>query len=365
MRSPGIIHNLFRHWGAVAALAFVLAIVSAAHSPAPAQERPRPIVFHTQTMGTWASLTVVTADSAAVAKTAYEALVVLHHVDSLMSNWTTTSEVARINREAARGDITIHPEVADVLEFALDVGRKSGGAFDITIEPLVRTWGFLGGTPRVPSQKEIDAAFEFVGQDKVRFDAEANTLRFARDGVKIDLGGIAKGYGVDRVAKVLRSSGVTDALVDLSGNMVALGDAAGRHGWAVGVRDPSGHHPWLASVVLEDEAVATSGDYEQFVGAGGKRYGHILDPRTGSSARGLASVTVVAAQAMTADAWSTALFVLGPAEARRVAHERADLAVILIEPGGDGEAIVWVEEQLRSRFKPATELETTLDVRFF
>jgi thiamine biosynthesis lipoprotein len=325
----------------------------------------RPVIFRTQTMGTWASLTLVTADSASVADLAYESLLVLHRVDSLMSNWTDVSEVARINREASRSNVVVHPEVVDVLGFAFQVGRESGGTFDITIEPLVRTWGFIGGTPRVPSQEEIDAALEIVGQDKIRFDPDVGELRFTKAGVKVDLGGIAKGYGVDCVADLLRRAGVTDALVDLSGNMVALGNAAGRKGWTVGVRDPSGEHPYIARIVLEGEAVATSGDYEQFVDAGGKRHGHILDPRTGWSARGLSSVTVVADRAIVADAWATALFVMGPEEARRVAKEREDLSVVLLEPTDNGEYTVWVEEQLRQRFSPADGLDAALTIKYF
>jgi thiamine biosynthesis lipoprotein len=341
-------------------------IIVTTAAPASSQyKRVGPVVFQTQTMGTWASLTVVTADSAGVADLAYESLVVLHRVDSLMSNWTDVSDVARINREASRKRVVVHPEVAEVLAFALQVGRESGGAFDITIEPLVRAWGFLGGTPRVPSQHDINAALELVGQDNLDFHHRDGTLKFTKDNVRIDLGGIAKGYGVDRVAQLLRRFGVADALVDLSGNMVALGNAAGRTGWTLGVRDPSGTHPYLARIVLENEAIATSADYEQFVDADGKRYGHIIDPRTGWSARGLASVTVVADQAMVADAWATALFVLGPKEARRIARERDDLSVILIAPTENGGYIAWVEEALGSRFSVVDDLDFTLTVKYF
>jgi thiamine biosynthesis lipoprotein len=217
----------------------------------------------------------------------------------------------------------------------------------------------------VPTQEETDAALELVGPDKLRFDSDAGTLHFIRDGVKIDLGGIAKGYGVDRAADVLRSAQVTDALLDLSGNMFALGNAAAHKGWWVGIRDPSGERSHLARLRLLDEAVATSGDYEQFVDADGKRYGHILDPRTGWSARGLSSVTVVTSQAMVADAWATALFVLGPAAARQVARDREDLAVVLIEPRDNGKDIIWIEEQLRPRFELREECTATHTVHSF
>jgi thiamine biosynthesis lipoprotein len=316
-------------------------------------------------MGTWATLTVVTTDSASVTKTAGESLAVLHFVDSLMSNWTETSETARINREAGIQTLTIHPDVADVIAVAQEVASASGGAFDMTIEPLVRLWGFLGGTPRVPGNQEITEVLKDIGWDKLDFNPEDRTIRFAGNNIRIDLGGIAKGYGVDRVAAVLADAGLTDALIDLSGNMVALGDAPDHPGWAVGIRDPAGRVPWLARLELYNEAVATSGDYEQFVDDAGRRYGHILDPRTGWSATGLSSVTVVCKRAVLADAWATALFVLGPEEARRIAANRDDLSVILIEPGDNGAAILWVEEFLRERFDLVDEVKSTHTVRYF
>jgi thiamine biosynthesis lipoprotein len=341
-----------------AAITFCILVVALACGA----QTPRPVVFRTQTMGTWASLTLVTADSAAVADAAYDALVVLHRVDSLMSNWTESSEVTRINRAAANEPVVVQPEVARVIAFALEVARESGGAFDITVEPLVRAWGFLGGTPRVPAKEEIDAALRHIGYENLRFDPETRTLRRTEDGARVDLGGIAKGYGVDVVAEVLRERGVTNALVDLSGNMVAMGDAAGHDGWTVGIRDPSEERDYLARLRLFNQAVATSGDYEQFVDEDGTRYGHILDPRTGYSARGLSSVTVVADRAMACDAWATALFVLGPDAARNAARERDDLSVVLIEPTETGD-IIWVEEALRDHFRLAEGLVAT--VRFF
>jgi len=347
---------------------FVICAILAITSPLPANAGGgdvRNVQFRTRTMGTWGSLLIATTDSASVSDIAYRTLLAFHHVDSLMSNWTNDSEVARITREAPSHTITIHPEVAAVLAAAERVSRESGGAFDITVEPLVRLWGFIGGPARVPAQKEIDAALAVTGHDKIQFDEEAGTLRFARAGVSIDLGGIAKGYGVDLAADVLRDAGVANALVDLSGNMFAIGNAATHDGWSVGVRDPAGEHPYLARILLHEEAVATSGDYEQFVDENGKHYGHILDPRTGWSARGLSSVTVIAPRAALADAWATALFVLGAEDARRFAHERSDLSVVLIEPFENGKDIIWVEEQLRSRFVLEPTLEGTMVVRYF
>lgn len=325
----------------------------------------RTIPFRTRTMGTWGAIDIVTADSAAVADPALASLLVFHHVDSLMSNWTETSEVARINREAGNGPITIDREVAAVVACALDVSRATKGAEDITVEPIVRLWGFLGGTRRVPSADEIKAVLPRVGYQKIRLDPAASTIAFARDDVRIDLGGIAKGYAVDGAADVLRKAGITNALVDLTGNMMAIGSAPGHDGWVVGVRDPSRQDAHLLRVHLHDEGISTSGDYEQFIDAGGKRYGHIMDPRTGAPAQGVSSVTVVSKNALTCDAWDTGLFVLGSEKARRIAKARDDIAIIVIEPAAGGHFLIWIEDSLRKNVEIDAATTASCDIRYF
>src|SRR5689334_5128134 len=163
----------------------------------------RTIPFRTKTMGTWGTVNVVTSDSSAVADPALASLLVFHHVDSLMSNWTQTSEVARINREAGKGAITIDPEVAAVIARSLEVSQATHGAEDITVEPLVRLWGFLGGTPRLPKSEEIKSVLPRIGYQNIHLDAKTPTIALSRD-VRVDLGGIAKGYAVDGAAAVLR-----------------------------------------------------------------------------------------------------------------------------------------------------------------
>lgn len=316
-------------------------------------------------MGTWGAVTIVTTDSTAVADAALASLLAFHRVDSLMSNWTQTSDVAHINRDAGTSTVSVHPEVATVVAAALEVARETRGAQDITVEPLVRLWGFLGGKPRVPSQKEIDVVLPRVGYDKVRFDARASTIAFKKPDTRIDLGGIAKGYAVDMAAAVLAQHGVTDALVDLTGNMRAAGNGPGHDGWVVGVRDPSGKRAHLLSVRLENQAISTSGNYEQFLESNGKRYGHIIDPRTGWPAEGPLSVTVVSASAMTCDAWDTGLFVLGSAEARRIAKARDDISIILVEPASNARFLIWIEESLRPRIIIDRDTAASHDVRYF
>jgi thiamine biosynthesis lipoprotein len=338
---------------------------SSSGAPGGASGALRSVVFPGRAMGTYTRVVLVASDSAAVAPFARIALEVFARVDSLMSNWTTVSEVARLNREAAAGPTPVHPEVARVIQTSLEVWRDSEGANDITVEPLVRAWGFIGGPPRVPTPEEVAAAFRLVGARQLHFDAARRTLRFERPGVKIDLGGIAKGYSVDVVVDSLKAHGVTNALVEISGNMVGLGAPVGANQWRIGIRDPRDRLPYFARIELRDQAVSTSGKYQQFVAQGGKTYGHIMDPRTGRPAEGLISVTVVAPTAMACDAWDTPLFVLGLAEAKRKAKERGDLSVVLVEPGVGGVDTVWVESDLKDRFILEPSARPLFQVEYF
>jgi len=348
---------------ALTAVAFLTAtLVAAVSGDAPAR---RAVNYPTRTMGTYANAILVTADSAASAADARVVHRVLARVDSLMTNWTTTSEVARINRVAGSRRTRVQREVAAVLDTSLRLWRESGGAFDITVEPLVRLWGFLGGPKRVPSEQEIAAVMPRVGAGHVHYNPRTRMVRFDRRDVRIDLGGIAKGYGVEVAAESLRARGVTDALVDLSGNMHALGHPPDADGWRIGIRDPRDRMQYFARLTLHDESISTSGQYEQFVAANGRTYGHILKPRTGHPVEGLISVTVVAASAFETDAWDTPLFVLGPAAAKRKARANPRIAAVLVAPGTAGVDTVWVEEALRGRFSLLTEADSLFRVRYF
>lgn len=325
-----------------------------------------PFAWTARTMGTYVRVTLRTDDSVGAAPFVARALAVFQRVDSLMSNWTTTSEVARINREAALAPTIVHPEVGVVIEASLRLWRESGGANDITVEPLVRAWGFLGGERRVPSDAEIEAALARVGARRVRYEPATRTLRFDDPGVRIDLGGIAKGYAVDVAAESLRAHGCTSALVDLSGNMAAIGSAPGSvRGWRIGIRDPRDRVPYVARLAIKDECISTSGQYEQFIARDGRTYGHIMDPRTGRPAAGLISVTVVSPSAMECDGWDTPLFVMGPDAARRKARELGRLDAVLIQPGAGTVDTLWVESTLRDRLILEPAARAFIRLRYF
>jgi thiamine biosynthesis lipoprotein len=318
---------------------------------APSTPARRSVTWAMHTMGTYAHVVLVSADSAADAPRAAIAESVLARIDSLMSNWTTTSEVARLNREAGHATTTVEPQVAVVIDSSLALWHESDHTFDITVEPMMRAWGFLGGPKRVPSDDEQREAFRHVGAQRVHFDRARRTIRFDDDSVHIDLGGIAKGYAVEVAAQALAKAGVTDALVDLTGNMAALGHPADSDRWRIGIRDPRDRMPYFARIsLLPGEAISTSGKYEQFIAKDGKTYGHIMDPRTGHPADGLISVTVISRSAFTCDSWDTPLFVLGATDACRKAKAHSDFAAVLVSPGSDGIDTVFVESSLADRF---------------
>jgi thiamine biosynthesis lipoprotein len=302
-------------------------------------------------MGTYGRVTLVTHEPAAAATLAESAFGVFRHVDRTMSNWTETSEVARINREAGSRATAISADVATVIAEALRVWALSDGAFDITLEPLVRAWGFLGGSRRVPTAAEAAAAFARVGSERIRLDRSAGTIAFTDPATRIDLGGIAKGFAVDRAAETLAARGVRDALVDLTGNMRAIGTPADAPAWRIGIRDPHDRMTHFARLhIPAGHGISTSASYEQFILHDGKPYGHLLDPRTGKPAEGFSSVTIVAPTALEAEGWSTALFVLGPRDAKRLAPSAQGVAFICVEPRLDGPDRVWVSAALRERF---------------
>ncbi len=243
----------------------------------------------------------------------------VERVEALLSNYRPSSELSRINREAARAPVVTDPEMFAFLEEAFGLSRRSEGAFDITVGPLARAWGFFRGAGRLPTRVELAAARRAVGWRKVQLDSTARTVRFLAPGVQLDPGAIGKGYAVDRVIALLRDAGVESALVDAaSSTLAALGAPPGQPGWRVYVPRPGGRAPSISTVLLRDLSLSTSGSTAQFFRAGGRTYSHIFDPRTGRPVEGILQDTVVAPSAAASDALSTALFVLGPEAGRKL-----------------------------------------------
>jgi len=283
-------------------------------------------------MGTRGTITIYGLPEEEAGEAAAEATREMHRIESVMSTWKDDSEISRLNRGSEGKPFEVSKELAGLLEKARVFSEKTSGAFDVTAMPLVRLWGFQGGEAKLPTDEELAAALARTGWRKMRVDLEASTVTLL-DGAQIDLAGIGKGYAVDRCAAILRERGVSSALVDLGGNMFAIGSPPGRDFWAIGIRDPEDPSGVIGKLLLSDEAVATSGNYENFVVIEGKRYGHIVDPRTGMTVDHVLGVTVVARTATESDALSTALFVLGPEDSRGIPEAFPGVRAVFALPG--------------------------------
>jgi thiamine biosynthesis lipoprotein len=270
----------------------------------------------------------------------------LDEVDSLEDQLTIfreSSEVSLINREAAAGPVRVERSLFSLLLLCRELCRETGGAFDITSGPLSRCWGFLRRQGRIPEFNEIEEAKAVVGDDKLLFDCESRTVRFARPGVEINLGSIGKGYALDRIAAIMRKR-VRSALLSAGSSSIrAIG--GGDDGWMVGVRHPGDKKRRLAVARLRDAALSTSGSEEQFFEYGGKRYGHIIDPRTGWPADRVSSVTVIAPSAAVADALATAFYVGGPELAAGYCDAHPGVLVLMLKSGADRPVIFGANNQ--------------------
>ena len=281
----------------------------------------------------------------------------LERVNRLMSTYDTTSEIARFNRHGSTQPFPMSAELIEALAMAREVSERSGGAFDATVAPLVEAWGFGLGAgidgPRAPRPSETDLVRlrERLGYERVIVDRATGTASKTHPETRVDLSGIAKGYGAEAVSAGLAELGLTSFLVEVGGELAAVGTRAGRP-WRVGIERPDDEPGIWGTVELSDEGIATSGDYRDYYEEGGVRYAHIIDPRTGRPVvvRG-ASVSVVHPSAAMADAWATALAVLGPDEGYEVARREGLAAVFVYAVEGGVRSSVTPE--LGARFTAA------------
>lgn len=233
----------------------------------------------------------------------------IKRIEGLLSKYDPLSEISRLN---AAGKLKVSPETFFIVKKAKEFSEESKGAFDITVGPLVGLWGFKDKDYRVPSEAKIKDALRLVGSDKIVLQEGANVVKLKTPGMVLDLGAIAKGYAVDKAVARLKAAGIKNCLINAGGEIYCMGVRSGSRLWKVAVQDPRGD-ALRGGMELKDSAVATSGDYEQYFIKDGKRYAHIIDPRTGyPAASRVSSVTVTGPDCLGADALATAFFVLGP-----------------------------------------------------
>ncbi len=252
----------------------------------------------------------------------------IERLDALLSTARKESEVASINAASMETEgemFALSEDSIALLTASLYLNEETGGAFDITIYPLMQLWGFPTKEYRVPSDDEIAGTLALVGSDRISFDPEEGEMSFPMKGMEIDFGGIAKGYAAERILQIFRDAGITSGLVSLGGNVQTLGTKPDGSPWKIAIQNPYGEENYLGVLQAADKAVVTSGGYERYFEENGKRYHHILDPATGCPAdSGLLSVTIINDDGMMADGLSTALFVMGEEKAVEFWRNHAD-----------------------------------------
>lgn len=248
-------------------------------------------------------------------------------IEDLLSKYKNESEISRLNKNVA---LVVSPDTLYVIKEAKKIWMVTAGIFDITIGTLMDIWGFTDRDYKVPTESQIKEALRLVGSDKILIDEDKRQINFGLEGMKIDLGGIAKGYAVDCAIKKLKKAGVKSCLVNAGGDIYCLGDKFGKP-WNVAIQNPRGKGV-IDCFKLKDKAVATSGDYEQYFINEHKRYSHIFNPKTGYPVDpGVISVTVIASNCLTADALATSIFVLGKQKGEELAKRFANVEVRIIE----------------------------------
>ncbi len=305
-------------------------------------------------MGTRVSMNVhvgATGDAAGAGRAIQTAFDTMARIETMMSEWQPQSELSQLNDAAAAGmagPVKISPELLEVLSAAAEVSKNTHGAFDITFHGVGQLWSFEPGS-HPPTRAQVREKLPLVDWSQVTLDAMAGTAMLRKPGMRIGLGAIAKGYAVDRASGVLRDAGFRDHIVEAGGDTFVSGAKAGQ-AWVVGVQDPDAKGT-LGALPMRDRAVVTSGDYQRFFEFEGARYAHILDPRTGWPLKARdspKSVTLVASSTMRADAYCTAVAVMGAAKGLQFVESRPDLEAVIVQPDGT----VAVSSGLRSVYVP-------------
>jgi len=314
----------------------IIACVLGVGSAQPEGQTPARFTLTQREMGVPVTTILYAPDEATATAAGRAAFQRIHELDAVLSDYDPESELRRVERTADAGKpVAVGADLFRVLARAQALARQSDGAFDVTVGPVARVWRRARQRGGFPLAERLDPARERVGYDLLRLDPEARTVTFTKPGMHLDFGGIGKGYAVDEALRVLREHGIGRALVDAGGDM-ALGDPPpGQLGWRIGIARLKADAPPSRVLRLKQTAVATSGDLWQYVEIRGRRYSHIIDPRTGKPLTERSSVTVVAPEGMTADGLASALSVLGPEKGLALVDATPGAAaLIVLAPGG-------------------------------
>jgi thiamine biosynthesis lipoprotein len=282
-------------------------------------------------MGTLVEITVSHSDPEVIQTVTTEAFNEMQRIEGLMSTYIPDSEISRINRVAGQQAVAVSPEVEEVIREGIFWSEQSNGAFDITVEPLVQLWDFDGEKEFIPGESTIRKTASLVNYRNI--EIKDHTVRLKNRGMAINVGGLAKGYAVDRAISILRSK-VSSGIVNAGGDLYAFGQKSKQNSWTIGLQHPRKPQDLLAAFAVKNQAVATSGDYQRYFMKDGVRYHHIFDPQTGRPARLMISTTIITTEVMDADALATAVFVMGPDKGIEWVDSMANIEAMLVLEDG-------------------------------
>lgn len=301
-----------------------------------------------KTMGTQVTITARASDESVALKAYKDAFEEFDRLDAMMTVWRDTSDVARLNAAAGKAAVKVSPETMQVILRARKFSEVSGGKFDVTFGALSGLWKFdHDQDDNIPDPAEVKRRLQLIDYRQLTVDEKASTAKLEKAGMRAHLGGIGKGYAVDEAVAILRKAGLTDFMVQAGGDLYVSGTRGDRP-WRVGIRDPRGPpQRYFAAAEVENGTFSTSGDYERFFLADGVRYHHIIDPMTGRPAQGPRSVTVMAQDALSADALSTSVFLMGPEAGMALIESIEGAGAVIV----DKDNKVLISERLKGKIK--------------
>jgi thiamine biosynthesis lipoprotein len=279
-------------------------------------------------------LTVVAKDTIQANTLIDDGIAEVKRIENLISDWIPTTLISEINRNAGIRPVKVTPELYDLVERAIKISEITSGAFDISYASMDRIWKFDGSMKAMPTDEAIKKSVAKIGYKKIILDAQERTIFLKEAGMKLGLGGIGQGYIADRVNELLVSKGCQSGLINVSGDIKAWGKQPNGESWTVAIVNPVNKNKVFATFPLENSAVETSGNYEKYVTFNGKRYSHIIDPRTGYPASGVVSVSVFAKQTEVADALATGVFVLGVDVGLNLVNQLKGIGCIIVDDQG-------------------------------
>jgi len=297
-------------------------------------------------MGTLVTITSVARSEAVAQAAATAGFAEIRRLEEVLSTWIPTSELSRVNASAGLTPVHVSPETLTVVQRAMQVAEMTGGGFNIAIGPAVDAWNVIEGQ-RIPTESELDTLRPLVHLQAVHADVRAQTIFLEKAGMRIDVGGIGKGYAADQAVDALRRAGAIAGVVALSGDIKTFGRLPDGKMFPIGIQHPRKDGSVLVWIDLQDEAISTAGDYERFFERDGVRYHHILDPRTLQPARNCQSVTVIAREGVWADGLDTGIFVMGAELGMRLVEALPDVETIIV----DAEGHLLVSSGLKQRIR--------------